>query len=166
MNFKLAIKAFFKALNDPSSTQKFLEGQDRTEEPQKASEASHLRLLAYLQKSGRFIDFIKEDLSSYNDAQIGAAVRKIHSECGKSLEELVTIRPLFDEKEGATITVPKGFNAAEIKITGKVKGEPPFTGILRHKGWKSHKISLPLSLLKQSGEKREILYPAEIEVNQ
>ena len=37
-----------------------------------------LRLLAILQREGRLLDFLLEDISSYQDAQIGVAVRDIH----------------------------------------------------------------------------------------
>ena len=37
-----------------------------------------LQLLALLQQDARFIDFIQEDLSSFSDADIGAAARVVH----------------------------------------------------------------------------------------
>ena len=150
MSLKRAFKAFFKAFKEPEKEEKKLDG-----------EYPHLRLLALLQKSGRLIDFLKEDISQFNDAQVGAAVRQIHSECGRSLEELVTLRPMMQEAEGATISVPQGYDPAEIKVVGKVKGNPPYEGILRHKGWKAHKLSLP-----KSGAEGDcaIICPAEVEV--
>jgi hypothetical protein len=46
-------------------------------------------------------------------------------------------------------------------LTGKVTGKPPFTGILRHKGWQVGNIELP----KLSGRQNaRIIAPAEIEV--
>lgn len=159
MGLALAIKAFFKAWKYPKEAEKFLEPIQEQKEDSK--EHSHLRLLALLQESGRLIDFLKEDITNFSDAQIGAAVRKIHQDCGKSLEEWITIRPLRDENEGAVINIPKGYDPSTIKIVGKVKGEPPYTGTLVHKGWKAHKRSLP----KLTGEQlQEVLAPAEIEV--
>ncbi len=158
MGFKLACQAFFKALKDPKKTQEFLEEKPKVLE---SHEASHLRLLAMLQHSGRLVDFLKEDLSSFTDSQIGAAARKIHQDCAQSLEEVVTIRPIMEEKEGATVRVAQGYDPTLIKVVGKVKGEPPYQGVLVHKGWKAHKRSLP----KKSGEyNQEIICPAEIEV--
>lgn len=158
----IALKVFIRALKNPEKAKQFLEGKEKQQQPVQASaDASHLRLLAILQHSGRLIDFLKEDLTSFNDAQVGAAVRKIHEECGKSLEELVTIRPVLEDNEGATVKVAPGYDPAAIKVVGKVKGEPPFTGILVHKGWKAHKRSLP----KKIGEHTsEIICPAEIEI--
>lgn len=156
----LACKAFLKTFKDPAKATLFIQGTA----PCKKSESpdhSHLRLLYYLQHSGRLIDFLKEDITTFNDAQIGSAVRKIHQDCAKNLEELVTIRPLRDESEGATVQVQKGYNPAEIKVVGKIKGEPPFTGVLVHRGWKAHKLSLPKNIGETSVE---VICPAEIEV--
>lgn len=114
-----------------------------------------------MQQSGRLVDFLKEDITSFTDAQVGAAAREIHQECSKLLEEYVTVRPLREENEGATVTVPQAYDPSTVKVVGKVKGEPPFTGILVHKGWKAHKRSLPKKLGEQS---LEIICPAEVEV--
>lgn len=160
MGLMIAVKAFFKALKDPKEAEYYLKGQPKQIEEKK--DPSHLRLLSQMQQSGRLIDFLKEDISPYSDAQIGAAVRKIHAECGKSLEELVTIRPVMDQKEGEQVTLQPGYDSSAFKVVGKVKGEPPYSGKLVHKGWKAHKQSLP----KQVGEtSTEILCPAEIEVH-
>lgn len=160
MRFLLAVKAFFKAWKEPAKAQIFL-----NEPPQiqatASSDHSHLRLLALLQQSGRLIDFFKEDIHDFTDAQIGAAARQIHQDCNKCLEELVTIRPLMPEKEGVAITVPKGYDPAAIKISGKVKGEPPYSGTLVHQGWKAHKRSLPQKMGEYTSE---VICPAEIEV--
>ncbi len=151
MNFVLAFKAFFKALKGESS-------QIEAKAP---PENSHLRLLTLLQKDGRLIDFLKEDISGFSDAQIGSAVRKIHEDCGKTLEEFVTLRPLFQEAEGAKVTVAQGYDSHRIKVVGKVKGAPPYQGILRHKGWIAHKLSLPAQIDTSDGS---VVCPAEIEI--
>jgi hypothetical protein len=160
MGLGLAFKAFMKAFKEPEKAQQFVD--DATAPKQlEAVDQSHLRLLNYLQQTSRLIDFLKEDIAGFNDAQVGAAVRKIHQDCSQALEELVTIRPLKDEHEGTTVQVPKGYNPAEIKVVGKVKGEPPFTGILVHRGWKAQKRSLP----KKTGEQTpEVICPAEVEI--
>ena len=158
MGLGLAIKAFLKAFQDPKQAQEFVEGKPKQIESQ---DQAHLRLLSILQHSGRLIDFLKEDITNYSDAQVGAAVRKIHQDCGKSLEDAVTIRPIMEENEGASVKVAPGYDPSAIKVVGKVKGEPPFTGVLVHKGWKAHKRSLP----KKIGEQHnDVISPAEIEV--
>lgn len=160
MSLLIAIKSFIKAWKEPEKAESFLKEQS-TIEHSTPNDFSHLRLLALLQQSGRLIDFLKEDIKDFTDAQVGAAVRQIHQDCSKSLEELVTIRPLMPEKEGTTITVPQGYNPTVIKISGKVRGEPPYKGVVVHQGWKAHKHSLP----KKMGEQiNEVICPAEIEV--
>lgn len=162
MGLGLAFKAFFKAFKEPERAKQFIEDQPVSVNKQlEATDTSHLRMLCYLQQTGRLIDFLKEDIASFSDAQVGAAVRKIHQDCAQVLEEFVTVRPLKEEKEGAVVHVPKGYNPTEIKVVGKVKGEPPFTGTLVHRGWKAHKRSLP----KGTGHPTtEVICPAEIEV--
>lgn len=160
MRLLLAFKAFWRAWTKPQEMEEFLLGKKEEKKPE-ASGNTHLRLLGMLQNSGRLIDFLKEDITSFSDAQVGAAVRAVHLETAKALEDLVTIRPLMEEPEGSRITIQRGYDPASIKVVGKVKGEPPFKGVLRHRGWKAHKISLP----KQVGDyQREVLAPAEIEV--
>lgn len=153
-----AFKAFFKALKDPQEANKYLENEP--EKPEKV-DPSHLRLLNLLQNSSRLIDFFKEDITNFSDAQVGAAVRKIHADCNKSLEEFVTIRPIMEENEGQQVDIPEGYDSSKIKIVGNVKGQAPFKGKLIHKGWRAHKRSLP----KQVGEQsNEVIQPAEVEI--
>lgn len=152
----LALKAFSKAFKAPQEAQLFLANESRGQQ-----DHSHLRLLTLLQHEGRLIDFLKEDISGYSDAQIGVAIRKVHADCSKCLEEFVTLRPELQESEGARITVPVGYDVHAIKVIGKVKGEPPYQGIVRHKGWRANKLSLPkkVGLLPAA-----IIFPAEVEI--
>lgn len=157
----LAFKVFFRAFTDPQWAIRFLSKTLEAPKLVESQDLSHLRLLAMLQQSSRLIDFLQEDLSAYTDAQVGGAVRKIHDDSQKCLEELVTIRPVLDESEGAKIQVPQGYDPTKIKVVGKVKGEPPFSGILVHKGWKAHKRSLPKKVGDQT---TEVICPAEVEI--
>ncbi len=129
-------------------------------EPQQSSEGA-VRMLAALQREGRLIDFLQEDLSAYEDGQIGAAVRGIHMGCRETLKEHMEIKPVFEEKEGSTVTIPAGFDTRAIRLTGNVTGNPPFRGALRHRGWKIESIRLP-QLQEQKGH--WILTPAEVEI--
>lgn len=160
MGFKLAFQAFMKAFKEPEKAKRFVEGQLPSKQVE-ATDLSHLRLLHDLQQSGRLIDFLKEDIKEFTDAQIGAAVRKIHQDCAQAIEELVTIRPLREEAEGSLVLIPKGYDPAEIKVVGKVKGEPPFTGLLVHRGWKAQKRSLPK---KTEQPRSEVIASAEVEI--
>lgn len=134
--------------------------QQQVPEPRQSSEGA-AQMLAALQREGRLIDFLQEDLSAYEDGQIGAAVRSIHMGCRAVLKENMDIKPVFDEKEGSTVIIPAGFDVTAIRLTGNVTGNPPFRGILRHRGWKGERVRLP-----QSREEKDhwILAPAEVEI--
>ncbi|KJU81440.1 conserved hypothetical protein, membrane, partial [Candidatus Magnetobacterium bavaricum] len=93
------------------------------------------QVLAIFQKKGRLIDFLQEDISAFDDNQVGHAVRSIHKECREAIAEYLSLKPVRTESEGDEITVESGFDPSSIRITGQVSGQPPFKGILRHSGW-------------------------------
>jgi hypothetical protein len=120
-----------------------------------------LQLLGLLQKEARFIDFIKEDITSYNDADIGVAARVVHEGCNKALNEHFTLAPIRSEQEGGKITLQQGFDASAVRLTGNIVGSAPFKGTLIHKGWQVTNIRLPK--LTQ-GHNATILAAAEVEL--
>lgn len=125
------------------------------------SSAPALRLLSLLQQEGRLIDFLKEDIDAYNDAQIGAAVRSIHAGCRKALNERIELERIFAAEDGSQVTVESGFDPAAVRLTGNVSGTPPFRGTLQHGGWRASKVTLPQS----PGETDPtIVAPAEVEI--
>ncbi|HBM15394.1 MAG TPA: DUF2760 domain-containing protein [Lentisphaeria bacterium] len=118
--------------------------------------------LVLLQREGRFVDFIREDIKNYDDSQIGAAVRQIHAGCSKVLSENFNLKALYDKNnEGDTITLGENFNAEEVRLSGNVPSKGPYKGILRHKGWASASVSLPKKTIKTSSL---VVCPAEIEI--
>lgn len=110
---------------------------------QVAPNASALQLLGLLQREARFIDFMQEDIQGYSDADIGAAARVVHEGCRKVLREHFTLTPVRTESEGSRITLPAGFDAASVRLTGNVVGQAPFTGTLNHRGWRATDTRLP-----------------------
>ena len=48
-----------------------------------------------------------------------------------------------------------------MRLIGKVSGEPPFTGTLRHHGWRVTEVKLPTLT---DGVDRRVLAPAEVEI--
>lgn len=126
--------------------------------PAPPSKAAAVQMLSVLQREGRLIDFLQEDLSSYADDQIGAAVRTIHEGARKALLEHVTLEPVYSESEGSRVTVEPGFDPHAVRLTGNVSGEPPFTGTLQHRGWRISEIDLPES------DDEMIVAAAEVEV--
>jgi hypothetical protein len=102
-----------------------------------------LQLLALLQREARLIDFTQEDLSQYSDAEIGGVARVLHEGCRKVLREHFSIAPVRAETEGSRITLPAGFDAGAVRLTGNVVGQAPFTGTLCHRGWRATESRLP-----------------------
>jgi hypothetical protein len=120
-----------------------------------------LQLLGLLQKEARFIDFIKEDITTYSDADIGAATRVVHQGCTKAIKDHFTLASIREEQEGSNITVTEDFDAASIRLTGNIIGTAPFTGTLIHKGWQATDVRLPK--LTQN-HNPQIIAAAEIEL--
>ena len=102
-----------------------------------------LQLLGLLQREARFVDFVQEDVAGYQDAEIGAAARVVHEGCRKALREHFTLEPIRAEAEGSRVTLPAGFDATAVRVSGNVVGLPPFTGTLAHRGWRATDVRLP-----------------------
>jgi Domain of unknown function (DUF2760) len=125
----------------------------------KKSTGTPLRLLALLQREGRLLDFLLEDIQGYADAQVGAAVRDIHRNCRKAIEEHLTLERILPGEEGSEVTIPVGFNPAMIQLTGNVTGQPPFRGTLQHHGWRVKEVKLPEVA---PGKDEYVVAPAEV----
>ena len=120
-----------------------------------------LHLFSMMQREGRLMDFLAEDLDQYEDSQIGSAVRAIHAGCLKIVREYLDPQPVMADAEGENIVIDKDFDPGAIKLTGKVVGEPPFEGILRHQGWQVGKVKLPTLSGRHNAQ---IIMPAEVEL--
>ena len=120
-----------------------------------------LQLLSLFQREARLIDFTQENLSGYSDADIGAAARVVHEGCSKVLREHFTIDAVRSEAEGSRVTLPEGFDAAAVRLTGNVVGKAPFTGTLSHRGWRASSVRLPK--LAEAHDAK-VLAPAEVEL--
>jgi hypothetical protein len=160
----VAYRGFRRTLRDPVFGDK-ISGLLTVQEtkpsgPAKPSGAP-LRLLGVLQREGRLLDFLVEDIQSYPDEQIGAAVRDIHRQCQAALKEHLVLEPVLPKDEGAAVEVPPGFNPAQIRLTGNVTGQPPFKGTLQHHGWRVKEIKLSAPA---EGQDEFILMPAEVEL--
>jgi hypothetical protein len=173
----LAIRAFFRVLFDARLRQEvdqLLSGAaaeapavavPATPKPKVSSmpkRSDALTLLATLQRESRLVDFLKEPLTDYSDAQIGAAVRDIHRDCAATLERIFALRPLRTEDEGTEIEVPSGFDAGRFTLTGSLSGQPPYRGVLRHPGWQATRRELPAWTGDDSSAL--IVTPAEVEL--
>jgi hypothetical protein len=153
----LALRAFWRTLIDPDFAARV--------EPlfTRVPTGPDLRVLAVLQRDGRLVDFLEEDIDSYSDAQIGAAVRDIHRGCRKSLRDYLSIEPVINAAEEERVSVPADFDPAAIRLVGNVNGAPPFQGILKHHGWRVRSVHLPL--LPVARDDSSVLSPAEVEIS-
>jgi hypothetical protein len=152
----MAIQAFWRTLTDPE----FAARVEPLFSP--AVTGPDLRVLAVLQRDGRLIDFLEEDIDPYNDAQIGAAVRDIHRGCRKALHEYLRIEPVLNAAEEDRVTVAADFDPASIRLIGNVNGSPPFQGVLKHHGWRARANQLPA--LPAARDDASVLSPAEVEI--
>jgi hypothetical protein len=171
-----ALRAFFRVLFNreiATGVQSLLAGQQPSTPPiptvapapapvvlptSQRSEA--LTLLATLQREARLLDFLNEDLTGFNDAQVGAVVRDIHRDAKKVVERLFAVRPLATESEGSPITVSTDVDAAKIRVLGNVTGTAQ--GTLLHAGWQATRCEVPA--WTGTPAQRLILMPSEVEV--
>jgi len=130
--------------------------------PKPPARSEAITLLATLQREARFVDFIKEPLGGYSDAQIGAVARDVHRDCSGVIERLFGLVPVVEGEEGSQVEVPAGFDAGRFRLTGNVTGEPPFSGRLAHHGWEATRAKLPA--YSGSPAAARIVAPAEVEL--
>lgn len=131
------------------------------EPPAEQVHAPGLFLLSMLQREGRLLDFVQEEVAPFSDAEVGAAARVVHEGCRKVLREYLTLQPVMTEGEGARVTVPAGFDAQRIRLTGNVTGQAPFSGTVKHPGWVATTVKLPAP---PQGLDPKVLAPAEVEL--
>ena len=116
------------------------------EQPRLNTSDGALQILGILQRDSRLIDFLMEDISSYTDDQVGAAVRSLHTDSKATLERHVSLVPVIDGVEGTfqKLDATKPPDPARIKLIGNVpaSGKVP-GGTLRHRGWMTAAIKLP-----------------------
>ncbi len=130
----------------------------------KPSPGPAIQILSILQRQGRLVDFLEEDLGEYEDGQIGAAVRSIHQGCKDALAQNVGLEAVYGEEEGTEVTIEPGFDPRAVRLTGNVQGDPPFRGVLRHRGWRVVRMDLPLK--SPDREIDWIVAPAEVEIGE
>ncbi|AGC47160.1 hypothetical protein MYSTI_05885 [Myxococcus stipitatus DSM 14675] len=129
--------------------------------PPEREHASALALLSMLQREGRLVDFLQENVAAFSDAEVGAACRIVHEGCRKVVGQYLTLQPVLPQSEGDRVTVPAGFDAQRIRLSGNVTGQPPHTGTLRHHGWVVSEVKFPT--VSPAMDSR-VLAPADVEL--
>ena len=168
--FAMAWKCFWRILGQPDFARRVARemaqpapetpGQPPALPPERIH-ASGLLVLSLFQRDGRLIDFLQENVAAFSDAEVGVAARVVHAGCKKALSECFTVEPVLKDAEGATVTLPAGYDAGRIRITGNVAGNPPFRGTLKHHGWFASAVRLPS--VSENLDAR-VLMPAEVEL--
>jgi hypothetical protein len=120
-----------------------------------------LRLLSLLQREGRLLDFLLEDIQGAPDEQLGAGVRELHRKAQTVVKEHLVLEPVLPQEEGATVEVPANFDPSAVRLTGNVTGQPPFRGTLQHHGWRVKNYTLPTP---PEGQDQFVVAPAEVEL--
>jgi Domain of unknown function (DUF2760) len=156
----------FRLLFSAEQAQRYAAGLNALERqqmrvPPERVHASGLALLSALQREGRLLDFLQQEVASFSDEEVGAAARVVHGGCRKVMQQYFELEPVATEVEGETMTVPKGFDANRIRLTGNISGQPPFRGTLKHHGWVAKEIRMPA--ISESIDPR-IVAPAEVEL--
>ena len=121
-----------------------------------------VEILSILQRDARLVDFLMEEISAFDDEQVGAAVRTLHDQCRDTLKRYVDLVPVIDGVEGTFTSLggtPVAQNPALVKFLGNVPAGVPQGGLLRHKGWLAKKVDLPTP--KHGAN---VVAPAEIEI--
>jgi hypothetical protein len=131
--------------------------------PAEIAAAGAMQLLGLLQREGRLVDFLMESIDDYPDAQVGAAVRTIHRGCRKALDGALRLEAVLDGQEEEPVTVAGGFDPARVRIIGKVAGQPPFHGTLKHHGWAARDVKLPP--VPRPPSAALVVAPAEVEMS-
>ena len=166
---KLAFAAFFTIIFKgrlPTALEPVGREEEPPEQPIAADTSDRaVQMLALLQREGRLVDFVLEDVAAYSDAQIGAAVRDIHAGCRRALDRYMTLQAVVAGREGDAVTIGQDqpFDPASYHLVGNVTGQPPFRGTLLHSGWRVSQVQLP-PLPPQGTSGRTIVAPAQIEV--
>lgn len=158
-----AIQAYFKVLTSAEAARKVDAVLNQPPPPPKPLKLSGepLRLLTLLQREGRLLDFLLEDIAPASDEQIGAGVREIHKKAQAVVKEHLDLEPVLRGEEEQPVEVKPGFDPSAISVTGNVTGSPPFRGVLKHHGWRVRSYRLPAP---PEGVDELVVAPAEVEI--
>ena len=123
-----------------------------------------LILLSLLQERGRFLDFVAEDISAYGDAQVAAASRVVHQGCKAVINECLALAPAHAGAEGDRITVDPAADPNRYRLQGKLAQQPPYSGVVVHRGWKTTRLTLPRHTRAIDPAGENIVAPIDVEV--
>ncbi|HET9953822.1 MAG TPA: DUF2760 domain-containing protein [Polyangiaceae bacterium] len=146
---------------EPSKEAESVRQEAEAQRAREAARVGALQLLGLLQREGRFVDFVQQEIAKFSDAEIGAAARVVHAGCRKALLNHARVEPARPENEGARLTLDADFDRGRLKLTGNVGGKPPYQGTLRHRGWIVSDLALPILV---EGYDARVVAAAEVEL--
>ena len=120
-----------------------------------------IQLLALLQRDGRLVDFLLEDLTPYTDAQVSAAVRDVHANCRRAIDRYLPLEPILADDEGMTTALSAPVDPSMVKLVGNVRNQASYRGTVRHRGWRVGRVALPPLA---PADARFVVAPAEVEI--
>jgi hypothetical protein len=133
--------------------------------PEALVEAGVVQFLARLQEKGRLVDFLMDDVTPYNNEQVGVVARVVHQGCREVLQAAFDIEPVHRGNEREEISLAGNFDAASYRLVGKVPDRPPYRGTVLHRGWRATRVSLPrLTDSSRDSTARRVIAPAEVEM--
>lgn len=173
-----AFKAFFSLLDTGTIPTDVLTGADRRPDqapaapeapvpapavvPGDALDRRAVQVLAVLQRDGRLVDFLREDLSAYTDAQIGAGVRDVHANCRQALDRYFPVEAILADAEGDLTALSAPVDPSAVSLIGHVPASAStYRGTVRHRGWRVTQVALPPL---PPGDTPLVVAPAEVEV--
>jgi hypothetical protein len=121
-----------------------------------------IQLLALLQRDGRLVDFLFEDIAPYTDVQVGAAVREVHASCRRVIDRYLPVEPILADLEGQTTALGAPVDPFTVKLVGNVGQQASYLGTVRHRGWRVGRVALPPLTASAA---RQVVTPAEVEIS-
>jgi hypothetical protein len=88
----------------------------------------------------------------------------VHQGCKAVINECLALAPAHAGPEGDRITVDPAADPNRYRLQGKLAQQPPYSGVVVHRGWKTTRLTLPRHTrpIDPSGE--TIVAPIDVEV--
>ena len=81
------------------------------------------------------------------------------------MQKNFTLEPVASVAENQSITLDADYERGDYRLSGQIAGEPPHSGTVAHKGWKTTSVSLPKVMgARAAATGTHLLAPAEVEV--
>jgi hypothetical protein len=147
-----------------SSTTQELSYKKEEQRRDKVVDAEILHLMRLLQEKGRLVDFLMEDITSYQDNQVASAARVVHQGCRNLLQQYFEIASIHDAPEGAEIDLNGDFDRQRYRLLGSIPKADSYRGKVVHRGWQTKSIKLPRVQDEEESLNTNVISPVDVEV--